>query len=82
MLQSNLSLGNQAQTPSKQPWQGKAHLILTRLIWGDPPADGWLGKEGGGRGKRQTEERIDIHNACKYINYTKQSKLKLTGFNA
>lgn len=37
-------------------------------------ADGQLGKERG-EGEEQTEERIDIHHTCKYLNYTEESKL-------
>lgn len=49
------------RNPGPDPPQGKTpvtgrHLNRTRLLWGDPPADGQLGREGEG----QIEKRIDM----------------------
>lgn len=49
-------------------------LSGTRLLWGDPPADGRLDKER----EKQIEERINVDHTCKYINHTEQSKLELS----
>lgn len=58
----------QSRLKEKPPLRAKE--ALTRLRWGELPADGQLDREGGG-GEREQVERENRPRSCKYIKYNK-----------